>query len=61
MKHIIKVNDIKDAKDNPVRPIVALDKNGVLFVDHINKDNPFYVPNNSTPIIFKDNNKEEQR
>ena len=35
--------------------------NGVLFVDHINKDNPFYVPNNSTPIIFKDNNKEEQR
>ena len=33
MKHIIKVNDIQDAKDNPVRPIVALDKNGVLFVE----------------------------
>ena len=35
--------------------------NGVLFVDHINKDNPFYVPKNSTPIVFKDNNKEEQK
>ena len=33
MKHIIKVDTIQDAKDNPVRPIVALDKNGVLFVE----------------------------
>lgn len=29
--------------------------NGVLFVDHINKENPFYVPKNSTPIVFKEN------
>lgn len=27
--------------------------NGVLFVDHINNENPFYVPENSTPVVFK--------
>ncbi len=26
--------------------------NGILFVDHINKDKPFFVPSNSTPIEF---------
>ena len=26
---------------------------GKLFYDHINKENPFFVPYNSTPIIFK--------
>ncbi len=25
---------------------------GVLFPDRINKDNPFFVPENSTPIVF---------
>lgn len=25
---------------------------GKLFYDHINKDNPFYIPENSTPIVF---------
>ena len=29
--------------------------NGVLFVDHINKENPFYVPENSTPVDFNQN------
>ena len=33
MKHIIKVNNIQDAKDNPTRPIIALDSNGVLFAE----------------------------
>ena len=33
MKHIIKVNDIQDAKDNPTRPIIALDSNGILFAE----------------------------
>ena len=27
--------------------------NGVLFVDRINKEHPFYVPENSTPVVFK--------
>ena len=27
--------------------------NGVLFIDHINKSDPFFVPENSTPIVFK--------
>ncbi len=26
--------------------------NGILFVDRINQENPFYVPNNSTPVKF---------
>lgn len=26
--------------------------NGILFVDRINKQNPFEVPNNSTPVVF---------
>ena len=34
---------------------------GKLFIDHINKDNPFYIPSNSKPIHFdfedKENNK----
>ena len=28
MKHIIKVNNIQDAIDNHIRPIIALDNNG---------------------------------
>lgn len=27
---------------------------GTLFVDRINSTNPFEVPNNSTPVVFKD-------
>lgn len=27
---------------------------GILFVDRINKENPFFVPENSTPIKFND-------
>lgn len=27
---------------------------GRLFFDHINKENPFYVPKNSTPVKFKE-------
>lgn len=26
---------------------------GRLFYDHINKTNPFYIPSNSTPVIFR--------
>lgn len=26
---------------------------GILFVDRINKENPFFVPENSTPVKFK--------
>ena len=33
MKHIIKVNNIQEAKDSAIRPIIALDSNGVLFVE----------------------------
>ena len=33
MKHIIKVNVIQDAKDNPTRPLIAMDSNGVLFAE----------------------------
>ena len=33
MRNIIKVNNIQDAKDNPIRPLLALDSNGVLFVE----------------------------
>ena len=28
---------------------------GTLFYDKINKDNPFYIPNNSHPVKFKEN------
>ncbi len=28
--------------------------NGKLFVDHINPENPFFVPENSKPIVFND-------
>lgn len=27
--------------------------NGVLFVDHVNPNDPFFVPDNSTPVKFK--------
>ena len=33
MKHIIKVNDIQDAKDNPTGPLIAMDSNGILFAE----------------------------
>ena len=26
---------------------------GILFVDRINKSNPFFVPENATPVVFK--------
>ena len=29
--------------------------NGILFVDRINKQNPFYIPENSKPIKFREN------
>ena len=32
--------------------------NGKLFVDHINKENPFYIPANSTPVKFVDEDEE---
>ena len=28
--------------------------NGILFVDRVNKENPFFVPENSKPIKFKE-------
>lgn len=30
---------------------------GRLFMDHINKNNPFFVPSNSHPVVFEDNEK----
>lgn len=27
--------------------------NGILFVDRINQEDPFYIPENSKPIVFK--------
>ena len=27
--------------------------NGILFVDKINKTDPYFVPDNSTPVVFK--------
>ena len=33
MKHIIKVNDIQDAKANRIRPLIAMDSNGILFAE----------------------------
>ena len=33
MKHIIKVNNIQDAKDNRIRPLIAMDNSGVLFAE----------------------------
>ena len=32
--------------------------NGVLFVDHINQENPFYIPKNSSPVVFKQSEEE---
>lgn len=31
---------------------------GTLFVDRINKENPFFVPDNSTKIVFQDETEE---
>ena len=36
MKHIVKVNNIQDAKDSAIRPIIAMDSNGVLFFEKKN-------------------------
>ena len=33
MKHIVKVNNIQDAKDNPTRLLIAIDSNGILFAE----------------------------
>ena len=33
MKHIVKVNNIQDAKDNPTGPLIAMDSNGILFAE----------------------------
>ena len=33
MKHIVKVNDIQEAKDSAIRPIIALDNSGILFFE----------------------------
>lgn len=33
MRNIIKVNNIQDAKDNPIRPLLAMDSNGDLFIE----------------------------
>ena len=32
MKHIIKVNEIQEAKANPIRPLIAMDSNRHLFL-----------------------------
>lgn len=34
---------------------------GTLFVDHINKENPFFVPKNSSPIRFHDLEESEEK
>lgn len=31
---------------------------GKLFIDHINKENPMYVPSNSTPLVFDEEESE---
>ena len=31
MKHIVKVNNIQEAKDSDIRPLIAMDNSGVLF------------------------------
>lgn len=28
--------------------------NGILFYDHINKENPYFIPDNSTPVKFEE-------
>ena len=33
MKHIVKVNNIQEAKDSDIRPIIALDNSGILFFE----------------------------
>ena len=35
MKHIIKVNDIQEAKDSTIRPIIAMDTNKHLFFEGV--------------------------
>jgi peptide deformylase len=32
--------------------------NGILFIDRIDKFNPFYIPENSKPVVFGDEEKE---
>lgn len=34
--------------------------NGILFVDRANNDNPYYVPENSSKIVFQIEEKEEE-
>ena len=33
MKHIVKVDNIQEAKDSDIRPIIALDNSGILFFE----------------------------
>ena len=33
MKHIVKVNNIQEAKDSTIRPIIAMDTNRHLFFE----------------------------
>ena len=35
MKHIVKVNNIQEAKDSDIRPIIALDNSGILFFEGV--------------------------
>ena len=35
MKYIVKVNDIQEAKDSDIRPIIALDNSGILFFEGV--------------------------
>lgn len=34
---------------------------GILFIDKINKENPMFVPENSSPIVFEDLEKDENK
>ena len=33
---------------------------GILFPSRINKENPFYVPKNATPVVFKESDENEE-
>ena len=73
----IKVKfDLYDFENHSLTPVTMRLKNyiavvfqhendhlyGKLYFDHINKDNPLYVPSNSSPIRFpEDNEKEENK
>ena len=69
----IKVNfDMYDFETNTVTNVTTRFKNyiavvfqheydhlfGTLFIDHINKENSMYVPTNSTPLVFNEENEE---